>query len=174
MHLSQVMECGCLVTWFCYQLIAKPSNKTATVLWPGPHVCVWKNCLQKFAILICLSNSLRMLTHWGQVTHICVSKRTIIGSDNGLLPDRRQAIVWTNAGKVSIGLLQTNFSGILIEYHTFSFKKMHLKMLSRKWQPFCLGLNVLCCWSISRPSCKTMISCRLYCIPMAFMQHMAI
>ena len=26
------------------------------------------------------------LTHWGRVTHICVSKLTIIGSDNGLLP----------------------------------------------------------------------------------------
>ena len=24
-------NCGCLVTWFCYQLIAKPGNKTATV-----------------------------------------------------------------------------------------------------------------------------------------------
>ena len=28
---------GCLVTWFCYQLIAKPGNKTATVSWPGPY-----------------------------------------------------------------------------------------------------------------------------------------
>ena len=33
------------------------------------------------------------LTHWGRVTHICVSKLTIIGSDNGLSPDRRQAII---------------------------------------------------------------------------------
>ena len=33
-------NCGCLVTWFCYQLIAKPGNKTATVLWPDPyHIC---------------------------------------------------------------------------------------------------------------------------------------
>ena len=29
-------NCGCLVTWFCYQLIAKPGNKTATVSWPDP------------------------------------------------------------------------------------------------------------------------------------------
>ena len=27
-------NCGCLVTWFCYQLIAKPGNKTAAVSWP--------------------------------------------------------------------------------------------------------------------------------------------
>ena len=31
--------CGCLVTWFCYQLIAKPGNKTATVTWPDPYPC---------------------------------------------------------------------------------------------------------------------------------------
>ena len=29
---------GCLVTWFCYQLIAKPGNKTAAVSWPDPYV----------------------------------------------------------------------------------------------------------------------------------------
>ena len=28
---------GCLVTWFCYQLIAKPGNKTAAVSWPDPY-----------------------------------------------------------------------------------------------------------------------------------------
>ena len=26
-------NCGCFVTWFCYQLIAKPGNKTAAVPW---------------------------------------------------------------------------------------------------------------------------------------------
>ena len=31
-------NCGCVVTWFCYQLIAKPSNKTATVSWPDPYL----------------------------------------------------------------------------------------------------------------------------------------
>ena len=64
------------------------------------------------------------LTHWGRVTHICVSKQTIIGSDNGLSPDRRQAIIWTNAGLLLIGPLGTNFREILIEILTFSFKKM--------------------------------------------------
>ena len=48
------------------------------------------------------------LTHWGRVTHICVSKLTIIGSDNGLAPWRRQAIIWTNAGILLIGPLGTN------------------------------------------------------------------
>ena len=67
---------------------------------------------------------------------------TIIGSDNGLSPDRRQAIIWTNAGILLIWPLGTNFSETLIEIHIFSFKKMHLKMSSGKWRPFCLGLNV--------------------------------
>ena len=31
-------NCDCLVTWFCYQLIAKPGNKTATVSWPDPYI----------------------------------------------------------------------------------------------------------------------------------------
>ena len=31
-------RCGCLVTWFCYHLIAKPGNKKATSLWPDPLV----------------------------------------------------------------------------------------------------------------------------------------
>ena len=43
-----------------------------------------------------------LLTHWGQVTHICISKVTIIRSDNDLLPGRRQAIIWTNAGLLLI------------------------------------------------------------------------
>ena len=79
------------------------------------------------------------------MTHICVSKLTIIGSDNGFSPGRRQAIIWTNAGILSIGLLGTKFSEILIEIRTFSFKKMRLKVSSAKWPPFCLGLNVLMC-----------------------------
>ena len=83
------------------------------------------------------------LTHWGRVTHICLVKLTIIGSDNGLSPGRSQAIIWTNAGILLIGPLETNFIEILIGIQTFSFKKMHLKMSSATWHPFCLGLNVL-------------------------------
>ena len=83
------------------------------------------------------------LSHWGRVTHICISELIIIGSDNGLSPERRQAIIWTIAGILLIGTLGTNFSQILREIDTFSFKKMHLKMSSAKWRQFCLHLNVL-------------------------------
>ena len=37
------------------------------------------------------------------------------------------------------GNLGTNFSEILIKIQNFSFTKMHLKILSAKWQPFCPG-----------------------------------
>ena len=84
-----------------------------------------------------------VLTHWGRVTHICVSKLTIIGLDNGLSPDRRQAIIWTNAGLLLIGPLGINLSEIVLEILTSSFKKMRLKVSSAKRRPFCLGLNVL-------------------------------
>ena len=84
-----------------------------------------------------------ILTEWGRVTHICVSELTIIGSDNGLSPDRRQVIIWTNAGILSIGPLRTHFSEILIETLTFSSKKISLKVSSAKGWPFCLGFYVL-------------------------------
>ena len=69
-----------------------------------------------------------MLTHWGQVTHICVGNLTIIGSDNGLSPGQRQAISRTNAGILSIRPLGTNVSEIPIKIQNFSFIKTHLKM----------------------------------------------
>ena len=84
-----------------------------------------------------------ILTHWGRVTHMCVSKQTIIGSYNGLSPGRRQAIIWTNARILLTRPLGTNLSDILIGIQTFSFMKTHLKMSSVKWRPFCLGVNVL-------------------------------
>ena len=69
-----------------------------------------------------------VLIHWGRVTHICVDNLTIIGSDNGLSPGRRQAITWTNVGILLIGPMGTNFSEMLIEIHTFSFENVVWKM----------------------------------------------
>ena len=83
-----------------------------------------------------------MLPHWGRVMHICIGNLTIIGSDNGLSPNRRQAITWNNVEILLFGPLGTNFNEFLIKIRIFSFKKMHLKMSVKRW-PFCLGLNVL-------------------------------
>ena len=121
-----------------YQML---SNTKCWLLWwsliPSLQHILWNYSVLSFSIT---------LTHWGQVTHICVSKLIIIGLDNGLSPGRCQAIIWTNAGILLIGTLRTNISEISIEIHTFSFKKMYLKMSSGNWQPSCPGLNVLTYW----------------------------
>ena len=117
--------------WWSKQ--ATPSSNWSLKIWkPKKH-------LSNTSLV---SNLSTLLTYWGRVTHICVGV-TIIVSDNGLSPSRRQAITWTNARILLIGPLGTNFSEILIGIQTFSFMKMHLKMSSAKWRPFCLGPNVL-------------------------------
>ena len=68
------------------------------------------------AARISTEREINYLTHWGRVTHICVGNLAVIGSDNGLSPGRRQAIIWTNNGMLLIGPLGTNFSEISIEY----------------------------------------------------------
>ena len=52
-------------------------------------------------------NSLRL-----NDTYICISKFTIIGSDNGLLPGQHHTIIWTNTGILLIGPLGTNCNEI--------------------------------------------------------------
>ena len=119
-----------MLTW---KLLIKISFKSSRGQW----VKVSTAKCQPF----CSNNN--VVTNWGRVMHICVSKLTIIGSDNGLSPSRRQAIIWTNAGILLFRPLATNFSEIWIKIYVFSFTKMHLKMSSGKWRPFCLSLNVL-------------------------------
>ena len=63
-------------------------------------------------------------------------KLTVIGSDDGLSPRRRQAIIWTNAGILLIRPLGKK-QWILIE------KEKAFEMFVAKWRPFCLGVNVL-------------------------------
>ena len=91
------------------------------IRWKLPDLC------SECTIIDFFNGSVSLLSHWGRVMHICVANLTIIGSDNGLSPGRRQAIIGTNAGILLIRTLGTNFSEILNEVHTFSFKKMHLK-----------------------------------------------
>ena len=107
-----------------------------------------------------------------RVTHICVSNQTIIGSDNGLSPGRRQAIIRTNAGILLIESLGTNYNEILIDIHIFSFKKIHFKMSSGKWRPFCLGLNVLrkVTWVLRRSEALRAVPWLRPCTPIRLMQ----
>ena len=110
-----------------------------------------KQCSSKpIVTCICVSSDLIGFTHWGRVTHICVSKLITFGSDNGLSPGRRQAIIWTNAGILWIWPLETKFSEMLIQNHRDSFKKKHWKMSSVKRLSFWLGLSVLTHWGLDK------------------------
>ena len=53
------------------------------------------------------------------MTHICIDKVTIIGSDNGYSPRQYQAVIWHSAGIVLIRTLGTNFSEMLSKIHLF-------------------------------------------------------
>ena len=67
---------------------------------------------------------MELLTHWGQVTHIYISKLTIIGSDNGFLPGLCQAIIWTNDNILPITSQGTYFNDILIQENAIVVSKM--------------------------------------------------
>ena len=133
---DNIVQCGATLTG---QQTAPFSQKTShispmRVSYKGK---IWGVFVQsRSALSSPFVTRLLYLTHWGRATHICVGKLTTIGSDNGLLPGRRQAIIWTNARVLLIGPVGTNFSEILIGIQTFSFKKMHLQMSSAKWRPF--------------------------------------
>ena len=120
-------------------LTTKLDTFSRTFRWQSWFLIVIRSIYCIFQISAEISRNftaLWMLTHWSRVTHICVGKLTIIGTDNGLSPGRRQAIIWTSAGILLIGPFGTNFSEILIGIQTFSFGKIHLKMSSAKWRPF--------------------------------------
>ena len=53
-------------------------------------------------------------------------KEFTIGSDKGLLPGRRQALIWTNAGLLLTGPLWTYFSEFRIKIRQFPFKIIDL------------------------------------------------
>ena len=76
--------------------------------------------------------------------HIYASVNYVnIGSDNGLSPGRRQAIIWTIGDILSIRPYGTYFNVASFEIQIVSFKKMQFEMLLAKWRLFCLGVNVL-------------------------------
>ena len=107
---------------------------------------IYIGCLIKKRLSIVVPYPLFIIPPPPQVKHLCISKLTIIGSDNGLSPSQRQANIWTNAGISLIWTLGSNFSEILTKIRTYSFKKMHLKMSSVEWQQICCGLIVSTQW----------------------------
>ena len=84
-------------------------------------------------------SGLSVLTHWGQKTHIRVSELTIIGSDTGLSPGRRQVIIWPSAG----ALLIWNFGTTSMKCYSKLIYFHSRKCISAKWRPFCSRPNAL-------------------------------
>ena len=75
-------NCGCLVTWFCYQLIAKPGNKTAAGSWLDPDTwgkeSMTPTCLRLTPVQLCLIE----IFSWdwslgGQHTLICTTNNYV-------------------------------------------------------------------------------------------------
>ena len=113
---SVIFELNTHVVWLSVVIGSLIYAKTSELLWNVEWVTYF--ILTKI-IYLSIEISIKRLTHWGRVTHICVSKITIIGSVNGLSPERRQAIICTNVGILLIGRLGTNLSEILIKIYTF-------------------------------------------------------
>ena len=82
----------------------------------GDSESEYVSCGIRFLIQF-IEHTARRVIHWGRVTHICVSKSNIVVSDNGLSLDRRQAIIWTNAGILLIRPFVITFSEILIAFY---------------------------------------------------------
>ena len=99
------------------------------------------------------------LTHWGRVTHICVGNLTIIGSDNGLSPGRRQAIIWTNVGILLTlrslkNKLQWNFNrnySIFIQENVFESVVCEMSSISSR--PQWVKYVCVCVCSMQCPWC---------------------
>ena len=85
--------------------------------------------------------------------HICINNLIIIGSDYGLSPGRRQAIIWTNAGILLTEQLGINFWEILIDLKQIfnqedAFEKVFCKMAA----------------ILSRPKCVKIVSSGIFCL----------
>ena len=108
------------------------------------HLIGWQHSYQSIKSHVRKS----LFIHWGRATHMCV----IIGSDIGLSPDRRQAIIWSNAGILLIrtrSKLQWNIkrnSYIFIQENSFE--------------------NVVCEMAaiLSRPQCVKNMNFNMGCI----------
>ena len=110
-------------------------------------VCKW-TLIRKYGWLAHIQTGRQQLTHWGRVAHICVSKLTIIGSDTGLLPGRRQTIIWTDAAILFIRTLGTIFSEIVsknsyIFIRENAFEYVVCEMLAILSRPQCVDTEFL-------------------------------
>ena len=83
--------------------------------------------------------SIQVLTHWGRVTHICIRKLAIIGSDNGLSPSHYLNQCWNIVNWTLRNKLQLNWNpNIFVQENAFENVCKMASILSRpqcaKWE----------------------------------------
>ena len=81
------------------------------------------------------------LTNWSGVSRkLCLDNLAIIDSDNGLSPDRHQAIIWASGGIVDLTLRNKIQWNVNRNSNSFTQENAFERVVSGI---FCLGLNVL-------------------------------
>ena len=128
------------------------------------HIAIYQRFFSISARVLMLDELTKShLTQWGRVTHICVSDLTIIGSDNGFSPGRRQAIIWTNAGILfnrnlrnkllwnfnrnsDIFRQENDFQSVVCEIVTILSRPVLKGLVEPRLPPLCSGRKYLYNW----------------------------
>ena len=96
--LGAILESALWCPWsFCCRssammMVLVPKDKKVPVFYKERSQILARNHFWEIEIHFSISNKYSAwagLTQWGRVTYICISRLTIIGSDNGLSPDWR-------------------------------------------------------------------------------------
>ena len=77
------------------------------------------------------------------MTHLCIHKFTIIGSDNGLAPSRRQVIIWTNASHIAKSTLMKKLQWNINQNSYIFIQENAFENVICNMSAICIGLNVL-------------------------------
>ena len=96
---ARSQSCRCLVTWFCYQLIAKPGNKTATALWPDPYIVNKITCAKMQLVFY----SFNILIWWKSFTVIIFSSISHLNNFSQIVFEE----LWVNGLKLQAGWLKS-------------------------------------------------------------------
>ena len=95
-------NCACLVTWFCYQLIAKPGNKAATVPWPDPYSTFYNTFV--YGTWLCVSGAIGHsktcvgITLYAVGNEVYVSRAIQVpGTHKTTVTCRLQFVLWTQS-----------------------------------------------------------------------------
>ena len=95
--------------------------------------------LVRFLSLLHMSFGVILLTHRGRVMHIPVGKLTTIGSDNGLSPERRQAIIWNLNRNLYIFIQENAFENVFCEITSILSRPQCVKIGAIIWLPLWQG-----------------------------------